>query len=281
MHALYQPFSSLSHLLGGVFAVFACLILLKKGAGNRLRVASLLVFSISLILLLLASGTYHAFEPGIGKQIFRRLDYACIYLLIAGTGTPIHIILFRGWWRWGMLTFIWTFAVLGLIFTVSALDFLPDYVPLTLFLMLGWSALISIFKAIRIFGFSSVQWAIWGGLFYTIGALFEVLSTPIFLPYLSNHDFFHLMVLLGAGSHWFFIYKWSDQPTCQKLIFMVKEIPNIGFLAKARGEDISISASSKNELRQQISALLKKRFHPAITPQRIRFRFYIDKSINI
>jgi Zn-dependent membrane protease YugP len=97
--------------------------LVKKGAGNRLRVASLLIFSISLILLLLASGIYHAFEPGLGKQIFRRLDYACIYLLIAGTGTPIHVILFRGWWRWGMLVFIWSFAVIGLILMAIATAF--------------------------------------------------------------------------------------------------------------------------------------------------------------
>jgi hypothetical protein len=62
---------------------------------------------------------------------------------------------------------------------------------------------------------------------------------------------------------------------------MVKEIPNVGFLAKARGEDITLSAASKFELRQQIKFLLKKRFHPAIIPQRIRFRFYTDKSINI
>lgn len=280
MHALYQPFSSLSHLLGGIAAVFAFILLLRKGAGNRLRELSLIVFSVSLILLMFASGFYHAFEPGLSKQIFRRLDYACIFLLIAGTGTPIHIILFRGWWRWGMLLFIWFFAGIGLIFTVSALDYLPEYVTLSVFLLLGWSALVSIVKATRIFGFKKIQLAIWGGVFYTIGALFEYSQFSI-SHFLSGHDIFHMFVLLGAGSHWLFIYQWSDHPTCKKLIFWVKEVPEIGWVAKAKGEAISITAKDKAELRNQVSLFMKKRFHPAIIPPRIRFRFYTDNHFEI
>ena len=109
-----DPLSSLTHLLGAV--VFACLtpFLLLKGRGDPGRVASLGVFAFATVLLLALSGTYHLLSPGTGgRAVLQRLDHAAIFVLIAGTFTPLHFILFRGAWRWATLLILWASATAG------------------------------------------------------------------------------------------------------------------------------------------------------------------------
>ena len=98
-----EPFSSISHLLGaGVFAGLA-VHLVRRGRGNWLRMTSLTVLAISSVVLLLLSGTYHLFWPGPTREFMLRADVAAVFLLIAGSMTPVHAILFTGLSRWGAL----------------------------------------------------------------------------------------------------------------------------------------------------------------------------------
>ena len=99
-----DPVSSLSHLAGAMVFALLSIILLQRGRGDFGRMASLSVFAFSSVLLLSLSGVYHLLTPGTaGREVLQRLDHAAIFVLIAGSFTPVHAILFRGAWRWGML----------------------------------------------------------------------------------------------------------------------------------------------------------------------------------
>lgn len=207
MFDFYQPLSSWTHLLGAFFTLLTGAFLIKKGWGNKERVISLFVFILGIIFLFSMSGIYHALEPGFARQVFRRLDYSGIFIMIAGTATPIHMILFRWVWRKSMLIFLWSTAILGLLFTMLFIDIVPQWLMLVIYLSMGWSILISILKATFVFGFKKVSLAFIGGVFYTIGAVWDYLELGDIIPgILGHHEVFHLFVLLGAASHWLLIY---------------------------------------------------------------------------
>src|SRR4051812_43029660 len=139
-----DPFSSLSHLTGAL--AFACLSvpLLRRGWGNAGRVLSLLVFAVACILLLTMSGVFHMLSPSSpGRYVLQRLDHAAIFLLIAGTFTPVHAILFTGPWRWGVLIAIWTIAITALTIKTVFFAALPEWAGLLMYLGFGWLGLVS------------------------------------------------------------------------------------------------------------------------------------------
>lgn len=282
MLGFYQPISSWTHLLAALITLSTGFILIRKGWGNRLRVISLVIFMISIVFMFMMSGIYHALEPGFSRQVFRRLDYAAIYVMIAGTATPVHIILFRGMMRWGMLLFLWGVTVVGVLLTVILLDNMPEWLTFSIFIIMGWTAVLSILKAWKMYGFRNISLALYGGLAYTAGALIDFLRLPGLIDGLvESHEIFHLFVVLGAALHWKLIYDWADQPTHRKLIFMVREKSETELIAKAVGEDIRICATSRQDLRIRVKAQLDLQYHPCIIPQKIRFRYYKDVVMDI
>ncbi|HOY49897.1 MAG TPA: hemolysin III family protein [Flavobacteriales bacterium] len=277
MLGFYQPISSWTHLLGALITLCTGAILIRRGWGNQIRVGSLIVFMIGIILMFTMSGVYHALEPGLGRQVFRRLDYAAIFVMIAGTATPIHVIMFRGWWRWGMLIYLWVVAIVGLLLTVILIDQIPEWATLSVFMALGWTALASILKAGRLYGFMAIRLALLGGLFYSIGAAIDFLRWPELVPgFIGSHEIFHVFVMLGAAAHWKLIYNWADQPTHTRLVFLVKEKSENELFARAVGESIFVSATSRQELRTRVKEKLDEQFHPRLIPAKIRFRYYRD-----
>ena len=202
-----DPVSSLTHLAAA--AVFAVLgvILLHRGRGDRGRMLALSVFAFSCVLLLSLSGVYHLLSPGTaGREVLKRLDHAAIFVLIAGSFTPVHAILFRGAWRWGMLAGIWGAAIAGLILKTVFFATLPEWFGLLMYLGLGWLGVISALALARRYGWRSIRPILWGALAYTAGALIEFLRWPVLLPgIVGPHEIFHLAVLAGIGWHWAFI----------------------------------------------------------------------------
>jgi channel protein (hemolysin III family) len=282
MLGFYQPISSWTHLFAALLTLSTGWILIRKGWGNRIRVASLIVFMIGIVFVFLMSGIYHALEPGLGRQVFRRLDYAAIFTMIAGTATPIHIIMFRGFWRWGMLLFLWITAIVGLLMTIILIDQMPEWLTLTIFISMGWTALISLSRAWKMYGFRNISYAFYGGIAYTLGAAIDFLKIGDLIPgYVGHHEIFHILVIAGAAFHWRLIYNWADQPTHTKLIFMVKEKSENEFVAKAIGEAIKINATSKEELRRVVKETLKTQFHPCLVPAKVRFRYYKDVMFKV
>jgi channel protein (hemolysin III family) len=202
-----EPFSSLSHLGGALAFAWLSVSLIRRGQGNSGRMVSLIAFAFSCVLLLSISGVYHLLSPsGAGRYVLHRLDHAAIFILIAGSFTPVHAILFQGPWRWGMLAAVWTMAITGLTLKTVYFTSMPEWFGLLLYLGLGWFGLVSGIALARRFGFRFVRPVVWGALAYTFGALADFLHWPAPLPgIVGPHELFHIAVLAGISFHWKFI----------------------------------------------------------------------------
>jgi channel protein (hemolysin III family) len=207
-----DPFSSLSHLAGAGLFLILSVFLIRRGAGNTARVASLAVFCFGSVLLLSISGVYHLVDPnGVPRHVLKVLDHACIFVLIACSFTPFHVILFRGVGRWGMLLLVWTFAVTAITLKVIYFNSMPQALSLGLYLGMGWLGVISGSALWRRFGFKFVEPILWGGVAYSIGAVLDFLGWPVLIPgVIQWHEVFHVAVLIGLGFHWSFAYAIAD-----------------------------------------------------------------------
>ncbi len=204
-----EPFSSLSHLLPiGVFAGLG-IALLMRSRGHAARVASLAVYVFACVFLLAMSGVFHLLEPGgTPRLVLQRLDHAAIFIQIAGTFTPLHILLFRGFWRWGILALVWGLAIGGLTLKSIYFDALPESVGLLMYLGLGWMGLLSAVALYRWHGTRFLRPLVYGAIAFTLGAVIDFLHPPEVVPgVIGAHELFHVAVLFGMGFHWMLIEK--------------------------------------------------------------------------
>ena len=202
-----QPVSSLTHLLGaGVFSVLS-LVMLRRGAGRPGRLAALAVYTLSCVLLLSMSGIYHLLPlRGVPRQVFGRLDHAAIFVLIAGTFTPVLAILLTGAARSAPLVFIWTAAVAGVVFKTVYFAEFPEWAGLIFYLGMGWASVVPGVVLWRRYGPVYLRPLIAGGIAYTAGAVMEYLRWPVLVPgVVGSHEVFHLAVLVGISCHWYFV----------------------------------------------------------------------------
>lgn len=208
-----EPVSSLSHLVSAGAFLIVGVFLLRRGKGASSRVFSLGTFVFSAVFLLSMSGVYHLLDPqGTGRLVLQRLDHAGIFLLIAGSFTPVHVLMFRGWARWGVLLLIWVLAVTGITLKVIFFEAIPEWLGLALYLGLGWIGLASGVALWRRYGSSLVMPLVYSGLCYTVGGLLEFLRAPTLLPgVLGPHELLHLGVMAGIGFHFWFLFRVLDK----------------------------------------------------------------------
>ena len=207
-----EPFSSLSHLLAAALFSLAGLLLLLRSRGNHGRLYSIGIFILSVVFLLSMSGVFHLLEPGgEPRSILRRLDHAAIFTLIAGTFTPIHVLLFSGWRRWSVLTVIWVFAITGIIVKTLYFNELPEWVGLTLYLSMGWIGALSAILIYHIHGGRYLVPLIAGAIAYTVGAILEFLRMPTVIEgVIGPHELFHVFVIFGISFHWLLIARIAE-----------------------------------------------------------------------
>ena len=203
---LANPFSSLSHLAGAIVCFCSAIPLLQSGQKIEHRVA-LLVFSFGCIFLLLMSGVYHLLPlQSAGRDVLQRLDHAAIFVLIAGTFTPVHAILFRGFWRWAPLLVIWLIAIAGITITSIYFTEIPEVVSTSVYLGMGWLGIISGVLIVAEQGLRFIQPLFSGAVFYSVGAVIDLTKEPTIIPgILGSHEIFHIAVLFGISYHWKFI----------------------------------------------------------------------------
>lgn len=207
-----EPVSSLSHLLpAGVFLLFG-ILLLVQGRGNRTRMASLAVFVFSALFMLAMSGVFHLLEPGgEPRAVLQRLDHAAIFVLIAGTFTPIHVMLFRGWRRHGVLILLWLLAITGLTLKSVFFDEMPEVLGLALYLGLGWLGIVTAILLYQGYRWRFLPLLLYGAAAYTLGALIDFFRLADLLPgVIGPHELFHVFVLAGIGCHWLLIHRISE-----------------------------------------------------------------------
>jgi len=184
----------------GVGLSIAALVILVVFAAKRSDVWKVVSFSIygaTLISMYLCSTLYHAFRNPKLKRFFRILDHSNIFLLIAGTYTPVTIGTIRGGWGWTLFGVIWGLAILGINLKIFALGKLK-WLSILIYILMGWMILIAINPLRKTMDSTFLAWMLIGGACYTLGVLFYLFRK---LPY--HHSIWHLFVLGGSISHFF------------------------------------------------------------------------------
>jgi hemolysin III len=190
--------NSLTHGTGLLASLAALPVLVVAASGSRsaAHLVGSAVFGATLVLLYLASTVYHALPSSPAKRVFRVLDHAAIYLLIAGTYTPFALGPLRGPWGWSLLGTIWGLALLGIVIKAAAGIRYPR-LSTALYVAMGWLGIIAAEPILANIPTAGVAWLVAGGLCYTGGVVFYLTDTK--LRY--GHAVWHLFVLAGSACH--------------------------------------------------------------------------------
>jgi channel protein (hemolysin III family) len=226
----HEPFSAASHLLGAAVFLLLGLLLLRRAGGNGLHRAVLGVYAFACVFMMAMSGVYHmTVTGGAASRIMVRLDHGAIFLLIAGTFTPIHVILFRGPLRWGPLVIIWTVAAGGIVLKIAFTETIAEWVSLALYLAMGWFGTAAGIVLWRRHGFAFIRPLLFGGIAYSIGAVMDFLRWPaVVVPgVIHAHEVFHVAVLTGAAFHFAFIWRIADPAAISSRMAPIRPRPSI------------------------------------------------------
>lgn len=196
-HPRSELLNSLSHGLGWILAVAALVVMVVFAAlnGSARHVVGTALFGSTLVLLYAMSTLYHAFRGPRVKRVFRRLDHAAIYLLIAGTYTPFCLTVLRGPWGWSLFGVVWGLAVLGVVLK-SVFGPRHEVLSTGVYLAMGWLVLVAIIPLWRALPAWGLFWLFGGGVFYSAGTIFYGLER---MPF--NHAVWHLFVIAGSACH--------------------------------------------------------------------------------
>lgn len=202
-----DPMSALTHFIGflAVIPVFICLLDL---ADTKLQQISFIVFGFSLLLLYGASTIYHTLRLSAEKTaLLRRIDHMMIFVLIAGTYTPVCLVPLAGKWGTILLSAIWTIAVAGVfmkIFWMGA----PRWLSTMIYVVMGWLSITAFMPLLKAVGWGGFGMLLGGGIAYTVGALIYALKKPnlAILKSFGFHEIFHVFVMIGSAFHIAFMF---------------------------------------------------------------------------
>lgn len=200
-----EPFNSYSHLVGVVLSIIGLVALVAAADGAR-RIVGFSIYGASLILLYAASTIYHGLHVSPrGEDWLRRFDHMAIFVLIAGTYTPLCLVTLRGGWGWSIFGIVWGLAAGGVALKLF-FDHLPPLSTAAVYLGMGWIAVVAIGPLLRAVPLDGLAWLLAGGLAYTAGGVIYGLRRPDPLPgVLGHHGIFHVCVLAGSILHFVFM----------------------------------------------------------------------------
>ncbi len=196
-----ERLNAASHGLGVLLSLAGIFLLLENNSYKTPYAnESLLIYGLSMLLLFSASTAYHLVDHPRWKQRLRIVDHISIYLLIAGTYTPVALITLVNGNGWLIFYTVWAIALLGAILKLFFTG-KYEYISLFLYLFMGWLIVFDVQELIRLTPARGLTLLAAGGAFYTLGVLFYAIRK---IPY--NHLIWHFFVLGGAISHWLYIY---------------------------------------------------------------------------
>lgn len=208
-----RPWSAITHGVGAALAVWGTVLLLIRAVSRGLgawAVVSFAIYGASMILLYTASTLYHCLKtPVRGRVALRKLDHCSIYLLIAGTYTPLCLMPLRtaGAWGWTLFGVIWGLAVLGIIMTLFWVNS-PRWVTSGVYLFMGWLAVIALYPLWQVLGGAGLFWLLFGGVLYTVGGVLYAVKWPgRNNPRFGCHEIFHVFIVLGSVAHFMLMYR--------------------------------------------------------------------------
>lgn len=207
-----DPGSALTHFIGWLMALFAATPLIIKAtqSPDPVHVVSLTIFIFSMIGLYAASTVYHTFNISEKVNIhLKKLDHMMIFVLIAGTYTPVCLIAIGGTTGNILLSIVWGIAIIGIIFKAFWVT-CPKWVSSVLYIGMGWICVLAFTQILNSLPTEAFGWLLGGGIIYTIGGIIYALKLPIFNGRHKNfgsHEIFHIFVMGGSICHFILMYK--------------------------------------------------------------------------
>ena len=205
---LREPVSAWTHGAWLLLSLPCTLLLWRAGRGDLLKQLGFLAFGLGLVACYAGSTLYHGVRlPARQVAWFATLDFIGVYLLIAGTVTPVALVVLRGRWRWGLLTSTWLLAAGGIGLRLASAP-MSRFVSTAIYLGMGWAVALAYFELVRTLSHRAVLPAVLGGLLYSTGAVLNHANWPPLWPgRFSAHDLFHLFVMAGTLSHFWFLLR--------------------------------------------------------------------------
>lgn len=204
-----RPYSALTHYIGVLISV-AGFVLLEVFAAlyaSALHVVSFAIYGASLVALYTASTFYHIVAiPEKGRHVLRVIDHIMIYILIAGTYTPICLLGLKGGWGWSIFGVIWGCAIAGLVITLFFPN-TPRRVSAIIYIVMGWLVVVAFWPLSQRVPLGGILWLLGGGICYTIGAICYAKKWPgRDCKYFGFHEVFHIFVILGSICHYMVMF---------------------------------------------------------------------------
>lgn len=208
-----DPGSALTHFIAMILAMIAAVPLLFKAVhrSGRFCAAALAVFIVSMILLYAASTIYHTFDISERvNKILRKIDHMMIYILIAGTYTPICLIVLGNPSGCRLLALVWSIAAAGILINAFWIN-CPKWFSSCIYIAMGWVCLTAIRQIIANLPAGAFGWLLAGGIIYTIGGIIYALKLPLFNSRHKNfgsHEIFHVFVMFGSFCHYIMMFQY-------------------------------------------------------------------------
>ena len=206
-----EPGSAITHFIGMLMAIFAAVPLLIKAAHepSRIYIISLTIYAASLILLYAASTTYHTFDISAKvNTVLKKIDHMMISVLIAGSYTPVCLIVLKGKTGIILLSIVWAIAVAGILIKAFWV-YCPKWVSSVLYIGMGWTCVLAFTQILNNMSPAAFGWLLAGGIIYTAGGFIYALKLPLFNNRHKNfgsHEIFHLFVMGGSACHFVVMY---------------------------------------------------------------------------
>ena len=206
-----EPGSALTHFIGMMMAVFAAApLLIKAGVSSgKNTLIALSICCISMILFYGASATYHSLNiSGKVLRVFRKLDHMMIFVLIAGSYTPVCLIVLGGNLGYTLLAVVWGIAIFGMALKAFWIT-CPKWFSSIIYIAMGWVCVAVFGPLWNILPHAAFGWLLAGGIIYTIGGVVYALKLPLFNAkheFFGSHEIFHLFVMGGSICHFIFMY---------------------------------------------------------------------------
>ena len=212
LQQIKDPGSAITHFIGMLMTAFAAVPILIRAASNpdRIHLISMGIFLLSMCLLYAASTTYHWLDltPRINR-ILRKLDHSMIFVMIAGSYTPICLIVLRGRTGIFLCALVWSIALIGILLKICWIN-CPKWFSSALYITMGWVCVLAFTQIINSLPPAAFGWLLAGRIIYTAGGVIYALKLPIFNARHKNfgsHEIFHLFVMGGSACHLFMMYR--------------------------------------------------------------------------
>lgn len=207
-----DPGSAITHFIGMTAAIIAAAPLLLKASREpgKTQLVALTIFIVSMIMLYAASTIYHTLDisPQVNKML-RKVDHMMIFILIAGTYTPVCMVVLGDRTGWMMLAFVWGIAIAGIVIKACWIT-CPKWFSSVIYIAMGWVCVLAFSKIVKALPPAAFGWLLAGGIIYTVGGVIYALKLPIFNSkhkYFGSHEIFHLFVMGGSLCHYIMMYQ--------------------------------------------------------------------------